>query len=75
MKSLRVPKASAAARSEASANAALLDNKRMFGYCYTQLTDVFQEQNGIFTFDRGMKFDLARLRKAQQRAAAIEKEH
>ena len=31
---------------------ALLDDPAMFGYCYTQLTDVYQEQNGIYTFDR-----------------------
>lgn len=53
--------------------AALLDNPRMFGYCYTQLTDVFQEQNGIFFFDRKTKYDLKRVREAQQRVAAIEK--
>jgi hypothetical protein len=53
--------------------AALLDNPRMFGYCYTQLTDVFQEQNGIFFFDRRKKYDLARVRAAQVRRAAIEK--
>lgn len=52
--------------------AALLANPHMFAYCYTQLTDVYQEQNGIYTFDRGEKFDLARLRAAQQRKAAIE---
>jgi beta-glucuronidase len=46
----------------------------MFGYCYTQLTDVYQEQNGIYTFDRQPKFDLARLRAIQQRPAAIEKQ-
>lgn len=50
----------------------LLDNPRMFGYCYTQLTDVFQEQNGIFTFDRRAKFDLAKVRHIQQRKAAFE---
>jgi len=50
----------------------LLDNPDMFGYCYTQLTDVFQEQNGVFFFDRRDKFDLARLRQAQTRPAAIE---
>ncbi len=50
----------------------LLDNAHMFGYCYTQLTDVYQEQNGLFTFDRRTKFDLERLRRAQQRPAAIE---
>lgn len=52
--------------------AALLDNPRMFGYCYTQLTDVFQEQNGLYFFDRRRKFSLARIRAAQQRPAAIE---
>ncbi len=50
----------------------LLDNPRMFAYCYTQLTDVFQEQNGIYTFDRNEKFDMAKIRAAQQRPAAIE---
>lgn len=52
--------------------AVLLDNPLMFGYCYTQLTDVFQEQNGIYTFDRRQKYDLTRIRSAQQRPAAIE---
>jgi beta-galactosidase/beta-glucuronidase len=53
---------------------ALLDNPDMFGYCYTQLTDVFQEQNGIYFFDRSSKFDIARIRTSQQRRAAIEKQ-
>jgi len=52
---------------------ALLDDPTMFGYCYTQLTDVFQEQNGIYTFDRRPKFDLERLCALQERSAAIEK--
>jgi hypothetical protein len=51
----------------------LLDDPRMFGYCYTQLTDVFQEQNGIYAFDRAAKFDLERVRKVQERTAAIER--
>ena len=50
----------------------LLDNNQMFGYCYTQLTDVFQEQNGIFTFTRRSKFDLNRIHAIQTRKAAIE---
>ncbi|MDQ0289621.1 glycoside hydrolase family 2 protein [Oligosphaera ethanolica] len=50
----------------------LLDNPKMFGYCYTQLTDVFQEQNGVLFFDRSMKFDLAKLHAVQSRKAAIE---
>ena len=32
------------------------------GYTYTQLTDVEQEQNGIFNFDRTPKFDPERLK-------------
>ena len=45
----------------------------MFGYCYTQLTDVFQEQNGIYRFDRSEKLDVGAIRKAQIRTAAIER--
>jgi beta-galactosidase/beta-glucuronidase len=52
----------------------LLDNPEMFGYCYTQLTDVYQEQNGIYTFERGEKFDLQKICAIQQRRAAIEEE-
>ncbi|MDQ5852465.1 MAG: beta-galactosidase, partial [Chloroflexota bacterium] len=52
----------------------LLDNPHMFGYCYTQLTDVFQEENGLFTFDRHPKFDLERIRQIQQRPAASEEQ-
>lgn len=51
---------------------ALLQNPGIFGYCYTQLTDVYQEQNGLFTFDRRPKFDLARLHRIQSATAAIE---
>ena len=52
----------------------LLENPRMFGYCYTQLTDVFKEQNGIYFFDRTSKFDLQRISAAQKWVAAIERE-
>jgi beta-galactosidase/beta-glucuronidase len=52
--------------------AVLLDDRNMFGYCYTQLTDVYQEQNGIYTFWRDRKFDMARIRAAQTKRAAIE---
>ena len=50
----------------------LLDDPSMFGYCYTQLTDVFQEQNGLYYFDRQIKFDLSRLHRIQTRKAAVE---
>lgn len=52
----------------------LLDDPSMFGYCFTQLTDVFQEKNGIFDFQRRPKFDLAILRAIQTRPAAAEQE-
>ena len=58
-------------RFEAMCNV-LLDNPEHFAYCYTQLTDVFQEMNGIYEFDRSEKFDLERLRAIQMRKAAIE---
>ena len=51
---------------------ALLDNRRVCGYSYTQLTDVEQERNGLYTYDRKPKFDVARLRKIQSRTAAYE---
>ena len=51
---------------------ALLDNDKMFGLCYTQLTDVEQEQNGIYTYDRRSKFDAKRLYDIMSRKAAIE---
>ncbi len=35
---------------------ALLDNPHIFAYCYTQLTDVEQEQNGVMTYERQFKF-------------------
>lgn len=54
---------------------ALLDNPMMFGYCYTQLTDVYQEQNGVYGFDRSEKFDMKRIREVQQRVAAIEEQY
>ncbi len=34
----------------------LISNPCMCGYCYTQLTDVEQEQNGLYTYDRKPKF-------------------
>jgi beta-galactosidase/beta-glucuronidase len=50
----------------------LLDNPGIFGYCYTQLTDTFPEQNGVVYQDRTYKCDLSRLREIQSRPAAYE---
>jgi len=52
--------------------AALLDNPNLFGFCYTQLTDVEQEHNGLFYYDRRAKFDLKRLHDFTARPAAYE---
>jgi len=52
---------------------ALLDNPDMFGFCYTQLTDVEQEKNGLYFYDRRPKFDLKRLHAITSREAAYEK--
>ncbi len=35
----------------------MLDMENLSGYCYTQLTDVEQEQNGIYNYDRTEKGD------------------
>ena len=51
----------------------LLDNERMFGFCYTQLYDIEQEQNGLYTYSREPKFDMEIFRKINSRKAAIEK--
>jgi hypothetical protein len=51
---------------------ALLDNPNMFGFCYTQLTDVEQEHNGLYYYDRRPKFDLQRLHDITARPAAYE---
>ncbi|MCX7045878.1 MAG: beta galactosidase jelly roll domain-containing protein [Candidatus Sumerlaeota bacterium] len=59
------------ARFESLCNAQL-DNRFLFGYCYTQLTDIEQEKNGVYYYDRRPKFDLARLKKIQSRKAAYE---
>lgn len=39
---------------------ALLGTPSIQGFCYTQLTDVEQETNGLLTYDRRPKADLAR---------------
>ncbi len=49
-----------------------LDNPRVFGFCYTQLTDVELEQNGLYTYDRKPKFDPAVVHPLFSRKAAIE---
>ena len=51
---------------------ALLENPRIFGYCYTQLTDVEQEQNGLLTYDRRFKFAPEKFARIFAKKAVIE---
>ena len=51
---------------------AMIDNPKMIGFCYTQLTDVEQELNGIYRYDRSEKFDSEILYKINTKKAAIE---
>lgn len=53
---------------------ALLDNSAIGGLCYTQLTDVEQEVNGLYTYDRHAKFDPAIFREILQRRSVIEED-
>ncbi|MBD5636216.1 MAG: glycoside hydrolase family 2 [Clostridia bacterium] len=42
-------------------------NKEFQGFCYTQLTDVQQEVNGLLNADHKPKFDLAKIKKLTER--------
>ena len=52
---------------------ALLDNPDMYGFCYTQLTDIEQEQNGLYYYDRSPKFDMEKIFAGTQQESAFEK--
>ena len=40
----------------------VLKTKHIEGFCYTQLTDVEQETNGVYYYDRKIKFNLKKLK-------------
>ncbi|MFZ2053124.1 MAG: sugar-binding domain-containing protein [Candidatus Aminicenantales bacterium] len=52
---------------------ALLFNPKVAGFCYTQLYDIEQEVNGLYTFDRKPKFDPDFFKRVNQQKAALEK--
>jgi hypothetical protein len=52
--------------------AAQMEHPHVFGMCYTQLTDVEQEQNGLYNYDRTPKFDLGPVREVLTARAAYE---
>ena len=51
---------------------AILDNPNIMGFCYTQLYDVEQEINGLYTYQREPKFDMELFKEINQRRAKIE---
>jgi beta-galactosidase/beta-glucuronidase len=51
----------------------LTGHPNIAGFCYTQLTDIEQEVNGVYTYERELKFDAERLKKFFGAPAAIEK--
>ncbi len=52
---------------------AMLDNPNLFGFCYTQLTDIEQERNGLYYYDRKPKFDVKNIHEITSRQAAYER--
>ena len=52
----------------------LLEHPYIMGFCYTQLYDVEQEVNGLYDYDRKLKFDAEVIRAITAAPAAIEKE-
>lgn len=55
----------------------IVSNSKMFGFCYTQLYDIEQEQNGLYTYDRERKFTdeiYDRIIAVNTKVAEIEKE-
>ena len=50
----------------------MLNNEEIFGFCYTQLYDIEQEVNGLYTYERTEKFDINFIREINQQKAAIE---
>jgi len=55
----------------------LLSHGRVCGFCFTQLTDIEQEQNGLYFYDRSRKFEdeiYDRIRAVNKKKAAIEQE-
>lgn len=52
---------------------ALLQNKGVCAFCYTQLYDIEQEVNGLYTYDRKIKFSTDEIAAINKQIAEIEK--
>jgi len=46
--------------------------KKIFGFCYTQLYDIEQEKNGLYTYSRMPKFDMQIFKEINSQKASIE---
>lgn len=56
---------------------AIISNKKILGFCYTQLYDIEQEQNGLYTYDREKKFSddiYSKIKETNSALAEIEKD-
>lgn len=51
---------------------AILDNPKIFAFCYTQLYDIEQEVNGLYYYNREPKFDISAIKAINTKKAAIE---
>ena len=56
-------------RLESQVKAITDHSDKICGFCYTQITDVEQEQNGVYYFNRESKYDMERVRKIFQMKA------
>ena len=54
----------------------ILKTKHIQGFCYTQLTDVEQETNGVYLYDRKTKFDMNKIKKIfRDKAKKLKKDY
>ena len=51
---------------------AIMQNRKIMGLCYTQLYDVEQEKNGLYTYSRTPKFDMNIFKEILSQKAAVE---
>jgi beta-galactosidase/beta-glucuronidase len=52
----------------------LLNHPKISGFCYTQLYDIEQEVNGLYTYDRRPKFDPEIIKRINSQPAAMERQ-
>ncbi len=61
-------------RLEGQVDALMAISDNVWGYTFTQLTDVEQEQNGVYFYDRTSKFDMKRIHAIFSKRPASSKE-